>query len=218
MYTEPDYKNSALITIDVQNDYVLPGAISEIKGTYELRANMSLAVCAARKAGIPIIHVVRLYKADGSNADIFRRKGIGEGFCPVKAGTKGAGILKDLLPPGKKSGLILDAELLLSGAFYELGESEWAMYKPRFGAFYGTRLEEFLKSLNINTLVFLGCNFPNCPRTSIYEASERDFKLALIEDAISGIYEKGINELKVFGVRLITSGEWAELCKERIKT
>src|SRR3989442_358297 len=31
--------------------------------------------------------------------------------------------------------------------------------------------------LGISTLVCCGCNFPNCPRTSLYEASERDFRL-----------------------------------------
>ena len=34
--------------------------------------------------------------------------------------------------------------------------------------------------------MFCGCNFPNCPRTSIYEASERDFRVVLARDAISG--------------------------------
>jgi nicotinamidase-related amidase len=36
-----------------------------------------------------------------------------------------------------------------------------------------------------------GCNFPNCPRITLYEASERDYRLVLIGDAVSGIYEQG---------------------------
>ena len=51
------------------------------------------------------------------------------------------------------------------------------MYKPRWGAFYNTLLEKQLHNMKVNSLVVCGCNFPNCPRTTIYEASERDFKI-----------------------------------------
>jgi hypothetical protein len=62
-------------------------------------------------------------------------------------------------------------QLLCTGALQELGEHEWAMYKPRWGAFYGTGLDSHLRLLQVDTLALTGCNFPNCPRTSIYEAS-----------------------------------------------
>ena len=79
------------------------------------------------------------------------------------------------------------------------------MYKPRWGAFYGTKLEEFLKEQGKNTLVFSGCNFPNCPRTSIYEASERDFRIVLVKDAISQLYPKGEDEMSNIGVSMLTT-------------
>jgi nicotinamidase-related amidase len=53
--------------------------------------------------------------------------------------------------------------------------------------------------------VFCGCNFPNCPRTSIYEASERDFRTVIVEDAISGLYERGHQELINIGVAALTT-------------
>jgi nicotinamidase-related amidase len=52
----------------------------------------------------------------------------------------------------------------------------------------------------VDTLVFAGCNFPNCPRTSIYEASERDFRIIAVVDAISGLYDLGAQELEYIGV------------------
>jgi nicotinamidase-related amidase len=64
-----------------------------------------------------------------------------------------------------------------------------------------------LHELNTNTVVICGCNFPNCPRTTIYEASERDFRVVLITDATSGIYERGLRELDKIGVELITSND-----------
>ena len=88
-----------------------------------------------------------------------------------------------------------DSNLLLNGGIQKISENEVIIYKPRWGAFYNTPLEDHLKRLGVNTLVFSGCNFPNCPRTSIYEASDRDYKIALAEDAISGLYEQGKTEL-----------------------
>jgi hypothetical protein len=53
--------------------------------------------------------------------------------------------------------------------------------------------------------VFSGCNYPNCPRASIYEASERDFRLVLAREAISGLYGRGERELADIGVHLMST-------------
>jgi nicotinamidase-related amidase len=63
-------------------------------------------------------------------------------------------------------------------------------------------LAQNLSCLGVDTLVFTGCNFPNCPRASIYEASERDFRIVLPEDAISGLYPKGKEEMQNIGVHV----------------
>ncbi len=84
------------------------------------------------------------------------------------------------------------------------------IYKPRWGAFYETPLEAHLRDRRVSTLVFCGCNFPNCPRTSIYEASERGFRIVLVEDAISGLYDRGREELQNIGVRLMGTGKVVE--------
>jgi hypothetical protein len=39
----------------------------------------------------------------------------------------------------------------------------------------------------------------------MYEASERDFRVVLATDAISGLYERGQKELSAIGVRLMSS-------------
>ncbi|MGO9396206.1 MAG: cysteine hydrolase family protein, partial [Desulfobaccales bacterium] len=101
----------------------------------------------------------------------------------------------------------LDAALLLSGKLQAIGPREWFMYKPRWGAFYQTPLEAHLRALGVNTLALGGCNFPNCPRTTIYEASERDFKIILVPDAVSGLYDQALLEMRNIGVNLMTAGE-----------
>ena len=105
------------------------------------------------------------------------------------------------------SSIRLSSKQLLAGELQQIGSNEFIMYKPRWGAFYGTHLEEFLKKREIDTLVFSGCNYPNCPRTSIYQASKRDFRVALATDAMSQLYPKGEEEMKNIGVSLLRTNE-----------
>lgn len=203
-YTEPHWSRSALITIDTQNDFALAGAQAEIPGTSAILPTMKKLVEAYRQAKQPIIHVIRLYKEDGSNADLCRREALEKGAAWVLPGGTGAELVDDL-KPSKNS--CLDSELLLNGHFQQLGAFDWVMYKPRWGAFYQTNLEAFLVERGIDTLVFSGCNFPNCPRTSMYEASERDFRVVMSADAISGVYEKGLQEMQNIGVSVLSSDE-----------
>jgi nicotinamidase-related amidase len=145
------------------------------------------------------VHIVRLYRSDGSNVDLCRREAVRGGWQALAPQSSGAELAPGLGPPDHAR---LDAELLLGGGIQRLAEGEVAIYKPRWGAFYQTPLQEHLERLNVSTLVFCGVNFPNCPRTSIYEASERDFRIVLASDAISGLYERGARELANIGVAL----------------
>jgi nicotinamidase-related amidase len=215
-YTRPDFGSMALITIDMQNDF-LKGQPFEIPGTSEILPQMRKLAETFRRSSLPVIHIVRLYRRDGSNADLCRRSAVEQGATLVCPGTSGAELAPPLLPAQESK---LDAELLLSGAVQPLGQNEWAIYKPRWGAFFGTSLEQHLRRLGITSLAFAGCNFPNCPRTSIYEASERDFRIVLVEDAISGLYNRGRDEMKNIGVVVMTTNLLAQnvaRCRRRPK-
>ncbi len=182
----------ALLTIDVQEDFA-----RLIAGTRECVPAMQRVLAAFRQRGLPIVHVVRLYLADGSNADLCRRESIRNGAPLVTPGSDGAELVAGLTPDPS---MRLDADLLLNGGFQYVGKNEWVMYKPRWDAFYSTALEEHLRKLGVTTVAVVGCNFPNCPRATIYGASMRDFPVAIFAEAISGIYEKGIEELANIGV------------------
>jgi len=179
-YTAPRFDSAALITIDVQAD-VLDGQPLEISGSSAALPAMRRLVEAFRERGAPVVHVVRLYRPDGSNVDLCRREAVANGW---KA-----------LAPGS------------AGELQRIGEHEVVIYKPRWGAFYETPLHAHLARLGVSTVAFCGVNFPNCPRTSIYEASERDFRVVLATDAISGLYDRGRQELANIGVSLMTAGE-----------
>ncbi|GED68191.1 hypothetical isochorismatase hydrolase [Brevibacillus reuszeri] len=198
-YTSPNWNTSVLITIDTQNDFTLPSAPAEIMGTHQVLPNMVRLLDAYRAKGLPIIHVIRLYKEDGSNVDICRREAIEKGAKIAAPHTEGAELVRELRSSHYTS---LDTDKLLSGEFQTVGEHEWVMYKPRWGAFYQTELEAFLRERGVDTLVFTGCNFPNCPRTSMYEASERDFRVVMVADSMSQVYEKGIQEMNNIGVHV----------------
>jgi nicotinamidase-related amidase len=204
-YTQPDFRSMALITIDMQRDF-LAGQPFEIPGTSGILPRMQSLVAAFRRAQLPIVHMVRLYKSDGTNVDLCRRSAVEQGAAIVCPGTVGAELAPPLLPgPDVK----LDADLLFSGAPQPLGPKEWAMYKPRWGAFFQTSLEQHLLALGVTSLAFTGCNFPNCPRASMYEASERDFRIVLVADAVSGLYDRGQKEMRGIGVMLMTAEQLA---------
>jgi nicotinamidase-related amidase len=203
-YTAPQWERSALLTIDVQRDFTLREAVFTIPGTAEAVPAMSTLAQAYREAGLPIVHIVRLYLTDGSNVDLCRRAMVESGARIAAPGSSGSQITADLLP---SPDVVLDPKQLLRSEAQQIGPQEWIVYKGRFGAFYKTPLENLLVRLGVTTLTFVGCNFPNCPRTSIYEATERDFRVVAVTDAISAIYDRGMQELENVGVRLLTSEE-----------
>jgi nicotinamidase-related amidase len=198
-YTAPEFEAVALITIDVQCDFLDDGRAA-IPGTRAVLPQIAELLAIFRKTARPIVHVVRIYRADGSNADRCRRSLIEAGRDIVRPGTSGVELAPALwLDTGSQ----LDPDRLLAGHLQQLGPREWAIYKPRWGAFYQTALEAHLRSLSISTVAIVGCNFPNCPRTSVYEASERDFRVVMVSDAVSGLYDRGADELENIGVTVM---------------
>ncbi len=210
--TTPQFDAAALITIDTQRDVLDSGSLP-IRGTSDALPAMRRVLGAFRAARLPIVHVVRLYEQDGSNAELCRRGLLASGTEVFLRGTPGSQLAPELLPA---PGLQLNDELLLNGGIQSLGEGEVVIYKPRWGVFYRTPLEEHLREREVSTLVFTGCNFPNCPRTSIYEASERDFRVVVVPDALSGIYDRGEQELVGIGVALMGAQEVVQALRERV--
>jgi nicotinamidase-related amidase len=202
-HTKPLFESAALITIDTQCD-VLEGGTFPVPGTAEALPNMRRLLDIFRASARPIVHVVRIYEPDGSNAEPCRRELLASGVQAIVRGTEGCE-LAPALRPHKHA--YLDPDLLLAGGIQHLAANEVVIYKPRWGAFYRTPLDEHLHDNGITTLIFTGCNFPNCPRTSIYEASERDFRIVVVTDALSGLYDRGERELEGIGVNLMSAEE-----------
>ena len=198
-FISPDYAHSALVIVDYQNDCILPSSPYAIPGAFEVLPALTALTTATRNAGRPIVHIVRGYLPDGSNVDACRRQSVLDGSSFLRVPGDGADFPRCLKPTSAPP---LDWPALLAGEVQRLGPHDHVIYKPRWGAFYQTPLEALLRAQAINTLIIAGCNFPNCPRTTIYEASERDFRLVVASDALSGLYTRGCQELAGIGVQL----------------
>jgi nicotinamidase-related amidase len=198
-YLVPHWPTAALITIDMQRDFLSDGPYP-VPGTTEILPELNRLATAFRDAGRPIVHIVRLYQ--GTDVDRVRRTLIDSGADFVRPGTPGR-----LLAPGLAPDVELDDDLLLKGAPQVLGHNEYALFKPRWGAFYRTPLADLLADHGVDTLVFAGCNMPNCPRASIIEAHERDFRVVLAADAISNASDQGSREIAGIGTTLMPADE-----------
>jgi hypothetical protein len=100
-------------------------------------------------------------------------------------------IAPELWPQGAGE---LDATSLLAGRFQEVGTCEVVIWKPRWSAFYRTPLEGHLTAGGVTTIVVAGCNYPNCRKATIYDASELDYRVLVASDAESGLDDRHLIE------------------------
>jgi nicotinamidase-related amidase len=202
-YCVPEKGRVALLTLSAQRDFVCDGSPLKTAGTDRARPALGQLVEAFRAQGAPIFHAVRLYRADGSNVDACRRQAIEEGLRILMPGSLGAELVDEAKP---EPDLRLDPDCLLSGRFQTLASNEWAFYRPRWGAFHDTGLEERLRELDITTLVLCGFSFTTATRATVYEASARDFRIVVVPEAVCGASEEAVQELGRIGVYLMSLG------------
>ena len=201
-YTTPDRGHVGLLTLNAQSDFTQPSSPLRSCGVKQALPAISRLVQGFRAQARPVFHAVRLYRPDGTNVDNFRRSAVEEGLRILMPGSSGAELIEGVRP---QTNVRLDPASLLQGEMQEIAASEWAFYKPRWGAFHGTGLEQWLKDREISTLVICGCNFSTTGRATIYEAGARDFRVILASDAISGGSEDALCELGRIGIYLMTA-------------
>lgn len=198
--TEPNWARAALLTIDMQQDFASPQGTGFVPGTDKILPAFANLVGVFRKSKLPILHAIRLYLEDGSNAERCRQQMLQSGLSLARPGTSGARAVEAILAAATP-----DTSLaLLAGEYLELGPSEWLFYKPRWSAFYNTGLEERLRALEVDTVVVAGCNFPNCPSATLFDATERNLRVVLVTDAVSGLAEAGLRWCTGIGVTPLT--------------
>ncbi|MBC7253229.1 MAG: cysteine hydrolase [Actinobacteria bacterium] len=198
-YTELHPESCALLVVDTQNDYGSPRGAKPVRGSEESIPRIVEVVELFRRAKKPIVHVVRLYKPDGSNVDPCRRWQFERGeMRAVVAGTWGSQLVEAVSP-----GVELDAKWLLAGNFQELAPGEYAMYKPRFGAFSRTPLHAFLQERGVDSVIIVGITFPNCVLATQLGATDLDYRVGLVPEACTEVSEEGLLHMQNKGVQIL---------------
>jgi len=181
-------KNTALLIIDMQNDFVGPGAPLRVAGADGIIEPISTILTRFRERNLPVIHLLRVHRTDGADVEHFRRDLFAKTPFAV-AGTRGAEVIDPLAP--------LPGEYILS--------------KTRMSGFFGTDLDLLLRSLGIGRIVVLGIQTPNCIRTTVFDAMAFGYETYLVSDATAAatgeIHEANIRDMAAIGVRILATGE-----------
>ena len=174
----PDISKSALIIVDMQNDFVHPnggfGHLARGNPAIDLPFLMGTLphvrrlADAFRKAGRPVIYVAHVLKSDYSDAQFpyWRLPNPSSGNRTfVVEGTWGAQIVDDLKPQ----------------------EGEHLIIKKGFGGFSNTPLDTILRNMGVTTCVVSGVTTCVCVSTTVRGGVEHNYRMILVKDAVAEV-------------------------------
>ena len=172
--------STAVVMIDMQRDFILPGGFGETLGNHV--GLLAAIVPAARRlldgcraAGMTIIHTKECHRPDLAD-------------CPPSKLTRGNPTLRigDSAAMGR---ILIDGE---PGSDFvpELAPApgDIVISKPGKGAFYATPLGEILRLKGITHLLFGGVTTEVCVQTTMREANDRGYECLMVEDATESYF------------------------------
>jgi nicotinamidase-related amidase len=152
---------TALLVIDMQNDFLLPDAPVPAPGGLELVPVIADLARRARRAGAPVIFTQEAHRPGRQDFGIERF------FEPIHCVEGGTGIeIADGLTP-EPSDLIIRA-------------------KRRYDAFLGTELDLLLRLHGIENLVVTGVCTDVCVSSTVQHARNLDYRCLVLRDATAG--------------------------------
>jgi nicotinamidase-related amidase len=184
-----DPATTALLVIDMQRDFLLPGGFGESLGNdvSQLRRTiepLAALLAAWRTAGLPVIHTREGHRPDLSD-------------CPPAKLARGAigeaGAFGRILIRGEYGHDIID-ELQPVG-------DEVVIDKPGKGAFYATDLAETLTKSDIKSLVVTGVTTEVCVHTTVREANDRGYECLVLADCVGSYFP----EFQRVGLQMIAA-------------
>lgn len=150
---------SALLVIDMLNDFVLAGAPLEVPRTRAILPRLRQRLEAARQEGVSVIYVCDAHRPDDRE---FARMG----WPPhAVAGTPGAEVVDALAP---RSG-------------------EPRVLKQTYSGFYGTELEALLRARGVEVLILTGCVTNICILYTAADAVMRGFRVRVPRDSVADL-------------------------------
>jgi nicotinamidase-related amidase len=174
-----DPGTTALVIIDMQRDFVLPGGFGGMLGN-----DTSLLLAAvepigrvlkvARGKGMLVIHTREGHRPDLSD-------------CPPAKLTRGGktfigeqGPMGRILIHGEQGHDIIEA------LYPQAGEP--VIDKPGKGSFYATGLHQILLDRGIKTLIVCGVTTEVCVHTTVREANDRGYECVVLRDCVASYF------------------------------
>ena len=174
-----DLSRSALIVIDMQNDFCdgagwLASWGIDVSGAAPVITKLQSLVPAARAAGVPVIWVNWGSRLDQANLP----PGVAHSFDPQGAG---AGI-GSVQPNGSRA-LTRGSwgSELVAGLQSEPGDIDVDKY--RLSGFWDTPLDSILRNLRVDTLFFAGVNSDQCVYSTLIDAASLGYDVVLVDGA-----------------------------------
>jgi nicotinamidase-related amidase len=214
-----DKKRTAIVAIDMHRGHLdmdvatMPAKPEDAK---RVIANAKAVLDFSRAAGIPVIHVVLVYR---------KLKNIGsEGMTsPFWKAMHAALGETDRLTPGRKSTV---REHNLEGSpgtqiIPELHQpSDYVINnKKRLDCFYGTDLRNLLDTLNVENVVLMGINTNTCVLNTSFTAFNFDYRVVVLSDCVASMYGDDLHALGLQNVArclgwVITNEQFFQKLKE----
>jgi biuret amidohydrolase len=154
-------ENTALLVVDMQNDFVRPGAPLATPRGEEVIPVIAAFIAEARRNRWPVIFTQELHRADHSDF------GIELAFEPPHCleGSEGAEIVSELAPEPQ------DVRI---------------RNKRRYNAFSGTDLDTWLRANAIENLLVTGVCTDVCVISTVHAARDLDYRVFVIEEGVDG--------------------------------
>jgi len=177
---EFEIRNTALVLIDMQRDFIEPGGFGETLGNdvsllEAIVPATRTALQAWREAGGLVVHTREAHKPDLSDCPPAKRN---RGNPALRIGDEGP--MGRILVAGEPGNQIIEA-------LAPIGD-EIVIDKPGEGAFYATGLHELLQERGITHLLFGGVTTEVCVQTSMREANDRGYDCLLLEDCTESYF------------------------------
>jgi biuret amidohydrolase len=191
---EFDPATTALVIIDMQRDFVLPGGFGEKLGndTSLLLAAVEptqRALQRARDKGLMVVHTREGHRPDLSDCPPAKLTRGGKRFI----GTDGP--MGRILVRGEQGHDIIHQLYPVSG--------EPVIDKPGKGSFHATDLHQILLDRGIKTLVVCGVTLEVCVHTTVREANDRGYECVVLSDCVASYFPEfqrvGLEMIKAQG-------------------
>jgi nicotinamidase-related amidase len=186
-----DLSRTALVIIDMQRDFLLPGGFGETLGNDVSLLSAAVEPCrrllsAAREKGILVIHTREGHRPDLSDAP---RAKLERGAPSMRIGAPGP--MGRILIRGEPGHDIIPE-------LYPI-EGEPVVDKPGKGAFYATDLHAILQNRGVESLIVCGVTTEVCVHTTVREANDRGYRCIVPGDCCASYFP----EFHALGLRMI---------------